>query len=146
MEEYLRLMYRPQIGEINLIYKWLAEHDAARMSTVETPKIYGIRVPLVRQDERVAYLSITIPPDAMGNRGSDPEHYPVAIETALINSDNDLIYIPEWGYSDIHRFYGKERASEVRNCNDLLNEIRRLEKENPGNPDAVDSDNADDSD
>ena len=145
MDQYFASLYKNQITEINIIWQWLAEHDPERMSTVETPKIYAIRVPLVRLDGRVAYLSICIPPDAMGNRDSDPEHYPVAIETALTDSDGGVIFIDDWGYSDVRRFYGKERASEVQNCNDLLNEIRRLEKENPGDPDLIDSENPDDS-
>ena len=52
--------------------------------------------------------------------------YPKFLETALMNSRQSIIYIDDWGYWDVIRFYGSERASEESNVNDLIAEILRV--------------------
>lgn len=61
-------------------------------------------------------LSVSYPPDAMGNRTEDQNEYPETIETAIFK-DNEIVYIEEFGYEDVKRFY---------NVEDLLKEIYEL--------------------
>ena len=62
-------------------------------------------------------LSISLPPDAMGNRGVEyDEGEPSTIETALFKC-GELVYVDELGYENIQRFFSIE---------ELINEIERL--------------------
>ena len=137
MQEIFREIWGPQMIEAGLIYEWLLREDPERMSSVDPPQGFCIHIPVNRRDGRVEYLSVSVPPDAMGNRASDPEPYPVAAETALIGQGGSLIYIDDWGYSGVRRFYGETRASDPDNLQRLLDEILRLENQNPGDPEVL---------
>jgi len=56
----------------------------------------------------VSGISISIPPDAMGNRGPNAPYHepdiPQTIETALVGVDGRLVYADDLGYEDIQRF------------------------------------------
>jgi len=52
-------------------------------------------------------ISVSVPPDAMGNRlqdGVGPYKRPCTYEIALLNSENDLVYVDELEYDDVRRF------------------------------------------
>ncbi len=68
--------------------------------------------------KEITSISISVPPDAYGNRGieyDDPE-IPNTIETALFNNDN-IVYIDEIGYEDVLRF---------KSFVELMREINRI--------------------
>jgi hypothetical protein len=72
--------------------------------------------------EKIGGISISVPPDAIGNRGNEynePEE-PTTLETALVDSDGELIYIDELGYDDVKRFY------YFNDIELLVNEIKEL--------------------
>lgn len=74
--------------------------------------------------EKIGGISISVPPDAIGNRGNEynePEE-PTTVETALVGSDGELIYIDELGYDDVKRFY------YFNDIELLVNEIKELIK------------------
>lgn len=54
-------------------------------------------------------ISISVPTDAMGNRGPEEPYkdpiIPVTIETALIGMDDRVMYADEYGYQDVLRFW-----------------------------------------
>ena len=70
---------------------------------------FCFRVHFVNQPrgfQNVYGISISFPPDAMGNRGTqngDPE-LPTTIETALFQLSGELYYNSELGYDDVGRF------------------------------------------
>ena len=78
---------------------------------------------VTKDGQIVKGVSISYPPDAMGNRGLDYEELeiPETIETALIGQDEKLIYVAELGYSDIRRFTRYSELSEeimrIYGCN-----------------------------
>ena len=55
-------------------------------------------------------LSISVPTDAMGNRGDSQSGFPETLETALFDCNDDLIYNEELGYGDICRFSSNEEV------------------------------------
>ena len=66
-------------------------------------------------------VSISCPPDAMGNRGAEynePE-IPKILETALIDINGDILWLDDWGYDDVSRFYSEE---------EVIIEINRLQE------------------
>lgn len=72
----------------------------------------------VRGFPQVRGLSISYPPDAMGNRGDQyNEGFPSTIETALIGETAQLYYNASLGYEDICRFSSTD---------ELVDEILRL--------------------
>jgi len=93
----------------------------------ETPTHYCIRGKII-SNPRFG-LSLSIPPDACGNRG---ERHPSTLETALLriseNGDIDtakLAYIDSLGYSDICRFANiEELVEEMKRLSSLLSEFR----------------------
>ena len=71
-------------------------------------------------------VSISYPPDAMGNRGTEYKEpvIPQTLETALIDTNGELIYLDDWGYDDICRFSSEEFViSEIER---LLNKINTI--------------------
>lgn len=62
-------------------------------------------------------VSISVPPDAMGNRGAEfDEGDPSTFETALVK-DGELVYVEELDYEDVQRFFSTE---------ELIAELERL--------------------
>ncbi len=59
-------------------------------------------------------ISISYPPDAYGNKGVEYNQPEIAttIETALIDSTNNLFYLDKLGYSDVLRFDTPEEIVE----------------------------------
>ena len=94
------------------------------MINVQSPEHYFFHIPL--GDGRFTHLSVSVPPDAMGNRGppQDDSPVPVCIETALVGPDGNLVYINGLGYSDIRRFCGVRTYQDA--ILDLEEEILRL--------------------
>lgn len=75
-------------------------------------RVYFVNPP--RGFQNVSGISISFPPDAMGNRGSqsgDPEQ-PTTIETALIQPSEELCYNSELGYHDVCRFDSADQIVE----------------------------------
>ena len=72
------------------------------------------------------HLSVSVPLDAMGNRGPprDDSKVPECIETALVGPDGHLVYIEGLEYGDIQRFYGKDTYMDA--IPELEAEILRL--------------------
>ena len=96
------------------------------MMTVSSPvDRYCFRIPM-GADSPFTHLSVSVPPDAMGNRGppQDASSVPECIETALVGPDGDLVYIDGLRYDDIRRFYGRESFQDA--IPDLEKEILRL--------------------
>ena len=91
------------------------------MNVTERPLSHAMRIPINRPDDRVTHLSIAFPPDCL------------CAETALFKND-ELIYIDEFGYGDIRRGFGSGDPNDSSTIDSLIEEIRRLETENPGNP------------
>jgi hypothetical protein len=85
---------------------------------------FCFRIPM--GDGSFTQLSVSVPPDAMGNRGppQDASPVPECIETALVGPDGRLVYIEGLGYSDIRRFYGDRTYRDA--IPDLEAEILRL--------------------
>ena len=71
--------------------------------------------------EKIGGISISVPPDAMGNKYNEPEG-PTTVETALVDSNGELIYIDELDYHDVKRF------NKFNNIELLVNEIKELIK------------------
>jgi hypothetical protein len=69
-------------------------------------------------------LSVSIPPDAMGNNPNYLEdgQMPSTIETALVRN-NEISYSDALGYDDVCRFYANNGELNV---NDLVTEIIRI--------------------
>jgi hypothetical protein len=64
-------------------------------------------------------LSVSVPPDRMGNRTMDispTNPYPSTYETALIR-DTHVVYEDDWGYRDVCSFFSVD---------DIVDEIRRV--------------------
>ena len=49
------------------------------------------------------------------------------------SATRQLVYVPEWGYEDIRRGYSHWK--DPNTAIELVEEVRRLGRENPGNPD-----------
>ena len=83
------------------------------MKGVSSPEKYCFRIPM--GSGRFTHLSVSVPPDAMGNRGppQDSSTVPKCIETALVGPDGNLVYIDGLEYSDICRFYGDTNFEEA---------------------------------
>tara|TARA_B100001093_G_C26407255_1_gene833922 strand:- start:214 stop:675 length:462 start_codon:yes stop_codon:yes gene_type:complete len=79
----------------------------------------------IGKDNNITKISISIPPDASGNRICDGRNFPMCIETALF-SDTDIVYDESLGYEDIMRFYSNERASEICNVLDVIDHIMEI--------------------
>ena len=95
------------------------------MMTVSSPgELYRFRIPM--GPGPFTHLSVSVPPDAMGNRGPprDASTVPECIETALLGPDGDLVYIEGLDYGDTQRFYGRESFRDA--IPDLEAEILRL--------------------
>ena len=94
------------------------------MMDVPSPEHFCFRIPL--GDGSFTQLSVSVPPDAMGNRcpPQDASPVPGCIETALVEPDGNLVYIKGLGYSDIRRFYGDRTYQDA--IPDLEAEILRL--------------------
>ena len=78
-------------------------------------------------DGPFTHLSVSVPPDAMGNRGPprDDSKVPECIETALVGPDGKLVYIDGLGYTTfLPRFYGRESYRDA--IPELEAEILRL--------------------
>lgn len=79
---------------------------------------YCFRVYFVNQPrgfQNVSGISISVLPDAMGNRGyvsGEPEQ-PTTIETALIQPSGDLCYNSELGYNDVCRFVSVDEIIRI---------------------------------
>jgi hypothetical protein len=53
-------------------------------------------------------VSVSVPPDACGNRSMDLKEYgdePSTYETCLVDSNGKLTYVDEADYDDVRRFY-----------------------------------------
>jgi hypothetical protein len=104
------------------------------------PKCYAFRVGFPNTSsicKGAPTISISVPPDAYGNRGDEyDEGEPTTIETALVK-DGSLVYIDSVGYFDVLRF---------DTIDDLIAELLRLSSivYNPSTDD--DDSNDDDSD
>lgn len=64
-------------------------------------------------------ISISVPPDRMGNCGNNPPYddgpIPTTFEIALISTEDDVMYDEDSGYYDIGTFYSvKELTDEIR--------------------------------
>lgn len=94
---------------------YTTEHHCFRLSF---PKPIG-------KDKNITHISISIPPDAMGNRSTDGYEYPKCIETALF-SNTDIAYDESLGYEDIMRFHSNDRASEICNVLDVIENIMEI--------------------
>jgi hypothetical protein len=82
-------------------------------------KHYAFRVEFPK-NELLYGVSVSVPPDAMGNRGKKyGEENPKTYETALVGTDENLTYVDELGYSDVCRFEG---------MNEVVEEVLRLVK------------------
>ena len=63
-------------------------------------------------------VSVSVPPDAIGNRGEKyDEGIPSTYETALVGPDDKLMYDEKAGYDDVCRHYSPR---------DVLKELHRL--------------------
>ena len=82
---------------------------------------FCFRVPL----EKGYFLSCSVPPDVMENQCSDEENFPKTAETLLFR-ENEIVRRTEWGYDDVKRFYGQDRASESNIVDEIEEEIKRL--------------------
>lgn len=76
------------------------------MEGVPPPNKHCFRIPM--NPPFPLHLSVSVPLDAMGNRGPplDSSTVPECIETGLMGPDGNLMYIESLGYADIRRFYG----------------------------------------
>ena len=76
---------------------------------------------LPKNSSQLSAVSISVPPDAWGNRGDRYKEYnPSTIETALITGTKtryNLYYADELGYCDVRRFDG---------INTLIDELIRI--------------------
>lgn len=90
-----------------------SEIIAELMKGVSSPEMYCFRIPM--GSGRFTHLSVSVPPDAMGNRGppQDSSTVPECIETALVGPDGNLVYIDGLEYSDVCRFYGDTNFEEA---------------------------------
>ena len=82
---------------------------------------FSFRVPL----EKRYFLSCSVPPDVMENQCSDEGNFPKTTETLLFMED-EIVYRTEWGYDDVKRFHGQDRASETNIVDEIEEEIKRL--------------------
>ena len=82
---------------------------------------FSFRVPL----EKRYFLSCSVPPDVMENQCSDEGNFPKTAETLLFRED-EIVYRTEWGYDDVKRFHGQDRASENNIVDEIEEEIKRL--------------------
>ena len=75
-------------------------------------------------------LSISVPPDAMGNRcGLDYQKnggHPTCLETLLFRDGRPVYEV--FGYDDVLRFYGDESVFEPKVLQSLNREIQRLQR------------------
>lgn len=79
--------------------------------------VFRVKFPL---NKRLYGVSVSVPPDAMGNRGKKyGEENPSTYELALVGTNEELTYVDELGYSDVSRF---EKMDEV------VEEVVRLVK------------------
>lgn len=85
---------------------------------------FTFRIPM--GDGPFTHLSVSVPLDAMGNRGPpyDTSSVPMCIETALVGADGNLVYIDGLEYDDIQRFYGNDTVIDA--IPELEAEILRL--------------------
>jgi hypothetical protein len=71
---------------------------------------------LTTTGQKVKSISISIPPDAMGNRGpEEPYREPIVpgtIETALFGADDQMLYADELGYENVQRFFSVRELIE----------------------------------
>ena len=74
-------------------------------------------------------VSISVPPDAMGNRGAEyDEGEPSTFETALIK-DGELVYVDELGYEDVQRFSSTEELiAELERLHNSISEEEEVEE------------------
>lgn len=82
---------------------------------------FCFRVPL----EKGYFLSCSVPPDVMENQCSDEGNFPKTAETLLF-MEEEIVYRTEWGYADVKRFHGQDRASEANIVDEIEEEIKRL--------------------
>ena len=80
-----------------------------------------VKIPLGSDSEgHLWHLSLAVPPDA--NKYFD---LPRSAETALFKNDK-LVYVGDWGYSDVVRWDDDPRASTEKNVTQIIGEIDRL--------------------
>lgn len=69
----------------------------------------------------ISRISVSVPPDAYGNRPQDfdngEDYIPHTYETALIDGEEEIVYIESLGYDDIRRSY---------TLDELVSEIQRV--------------------
>ena len=75
--------------------------------------------------EKRYFLSCSVPLDVMENQCSDEGNFPKTAETLLFMED-EIVYRTEWGYADVKRFHGQDRASENNIVDEIEEEIKRL--------------------
>lgn len=86
---------------------------------------YNFRIPMGAEGP-FTHLSVSVPPDAMGNRGPSrgDSSEPMCIETALVGPNGNLVHFSGLGYDDICRFVGRESYRDA--IPELEAEILRL--------------------
>ena len=74
-------------------------------------------------------VSISVPPDAMGNRGAEyDEGEPSTIEIALVK-DGRLVYVDELGYEDVQRFFStKQLIAELERLHNPISEEEKKDE------------------
>ena len=84
---------------------------------------FRVNIGSIGNDEYKA--SISVPMDANFGYGDQLVWEATTAEIMLFKND-ECYYCEKWGYPDICRFYGKIRASDDENIDDLNNELERL--------------------
>jgi len=107
-------MYERHRKQSNILFDEIKDKLPENLEAINFPRSFVFRIKGFGGDFDM--LSVSYPPDAMGNRDEDNVEIPETIEMALVLNDK-LIYIEELGYSDVCRFFDTE---------ELIEEINRL--------------------
>ena len=96
-----------------LTFAELQQRFPDRLEGQSTPEWFAFKFPLKRPDGNY-FLSISYPMDYQ------------KLETLLFLEDT-MVYVEEWGYSDVRRGFGTGDPLDSSTINALVEEIRRIE-------------------